>query len=424
MNNFWRISRGLCVLGLGVGLVGAVSNAPQWNSAVSRVQAVVADAPRHQVHFVNQNMADVSWTLAPAYADSGGTTAQYQIPEYTPMTENGNLDDYHCFLLDPKLTKDTFVTGVAVKPGNGRLVHHAILFGIGTEQVPEALERNKDGKGWTCFGGTELGRSGGVGGGAATTNPAEAADSRGGARVGSWVPGARKTNLPEGTGIPLKKGSMLVLQVHYNLANGLGKDRTSFELTYAPEGANLKAIRSQGLAAPVELACPDALQGSSACRRENTLRKNSELTGQLARAIPSLLLRACNQELDFDRKVGDASNIRTSCERKASSDATLYSVAGHMHLLGKQIKIELMNASGSKTLLNIPRWDFHWQGTYWFKDPIQIKKGDTLRLTCVFDNSEKNRPMVGQTPLEMRYITWGEGTTDEMCLGSVNAVFQ
>jgi hypothetical protein len=428
MNYFWRRARGLCVLGLGIGAVGVISNPPQWNLAVSRVQAVVQETPRHQGHFINQNMADVPWTLAPAYADSGGKTVKYQLSEYAPSNEKGGLDDYHCFLIDPKLNADTFVTGVKVNPGNGRLVHHAILFRVEPEVAPEAVARNKDGKGWTCFGGTDLGMggmagnvSGGMAGNAA--GAAENPGARGGAWVGAWVPGASKNNMPEGTGVPLKKGSMLVMQVHYNLSNGLGKDSSSFELTYAPDGAKLKSIRNQNLAAPVELPCPEALQSTPACSRDTTLKKNAAEIGALASFFPAALLRLCNQTLDTTQKVGDASSIRTSCDRKLNTDATLYSVSGHMHLLGKQIKIELVNSSGSTTLLNIPRWDFHWQGNYWFKDPVQVKKGDVLRVSCVFDSSQ-NRPLVGQNPLEMRYITWGEGTSDEMCLGMINLVAQ
>jgi Copper type II ascorbate-dependent monooxygenase, C-terminal domain len=419
MKNFWRISRGLCVLGVGLGVLGAISNAPQWGMAVSRVQAVVLDAPRHQGHFVNQNIGDVPWTLAPAYAQSGGKTVGYQLAEYAPNNEKGGLDDYHCFLIDPKIAADTFVTGVKVNPDNGRLVHHAILFRVEPEVVPEALERNKGGKGWTCFGGTGLG----MGGGGLAAN-LENPGVRSGAWVGAWVPGLGKSNMPEGVGVPIKKGSMLVMQMHYNLANGLGSDRSSFELTYAPEGAKLQSIRNQNLIAPVELPCPEALQNTPACKRDNTLQKNAEEVGAMGRLLPPVLLALCNQRLDTTQKVGDASSIRTSCDRKLGSDATLYSVAGHMHLLGKQIKVELVNSSGSTTLLNIPKWDFHWQGNYWFKDPVKAKKGDTLRVSCVFDNSSQNRPYVGSNPLEMRYITWGEGTADEMCLGVVNLVAQ
>ena len=37
-------------------------------------------------------------------------------------------DDYRCFLLDPQLTKDVYLTGTFVKPGNADVVHHVILF--------------------------------------------------------------------------------------------------------------------------------------------------------------------------------------------------------------------------------------------------------------------------------------------------------
>lgn len=417
---FIRIARAFAVLGLGLTVASGVFQSSSWLGAVSRVQslAVIEHDQRHQGQFVNQNIGDVPWTLAPAYAQSAGNTVRFELStkEYTPSNEKGGLDDYHCFLVDPKLETDTFVTGVKVTPGNGKMVHHAILFRVEPSTVPEAIERNKNGAGWTCFGGTGLGTRGGADRTAALENPG----ANSGAWVGAWVPGTSGSNMPAGIGVPIKKGSMLVMQVHYNLANGTGTDRSSFELTYAPEGSKLQAIRNQNLVAPVELPCPESIQ-SNLCRREVTLRKNAEDVGISGRLIPPALLALCNRNLeDYQKPVGDGSNISTNCERKIRADGTLYSVAGHMHLLGKQIKIEHVSSSGTKTLLNIPRWDFHWQGNYWFKDPVSVKAGDTLRVTCVYDNSVANRPYVGNTPLEMRYITWGEGTSDEMCLGVVN----
>ena len=47
---------------------------------------------------------------------------------YTPSAPSSGKDDYHCFLLDPHLSTDTFVTGSDVLPGNADVVHHAILF--------------------------------------------------------------------------------------------------------------------------------------------------------------------------------------------------------------------------------------------------------------------------------------------------------
>jgi hypothetical protein len=93
-------------------------------------------------------------------------------------------------------------------------------------------------------------------------------------------------------------------------------------------------------------------------------------------------------------------------------------VAGHMHMRGQSIKLELNpETNAAKTLLHIPKWDFHWQGNYWFQTPVQVKKGDVLRITCTFDNSNTNQPVISDKTLEPRYVVWGEGTTDEMCLG-------
>ena len=40
--------------------------------------------------------------------------------------------------------------------------------------------------------------------------------------------------------------------------------------------------------------------------------------------------------------------------------------------------------------------------------------GDTLRVTCTFDANRRAKTRPAQKP---RYTLWGEGTTDEMCLG-------
>jgi hypothetical protein len=74
-----------------------------------------------------------------------------------------------------------------------------------------------------------------------------------------------------------------------------------------------------------------------------------------------------------------------------------------------------------KILLDIPRWDFHWQGEYWFAEPIALRQGDRVRISCVYDNAEAIPGPDGR-PLEPRYLTWGEGTTDEMCLGGISWV--
>jgi ribosomal protein L11 methylase PrmA len=71
-------------------------------------------------------------------------------------------------------------------------------------------------------------------------------------------------------------------------------------------------------------------------------------------------------------------------------------------------------------LLDIPAWSFHWQGAYQYVTPIQIDNTDTLTIRCEHDNSNENRLALGLTPGVA--VTFGEGSTDEMCLGSIQMV--
>ena len=67
-------------------------------------------------------------------------------------------------------------------------------------------------------------------------------------------------------------------------------------------------------------------------------------------------------------------------------------------------------------LLDIPRWDFHWQNAYTLTKPVRAEPGDVVRVTCRHDVRKRVRGEHG-IPKAPRYVLWGEGTTDEMCLG-------
>jgi signal peptidase I len=90
-----------------------------------------------------------------------------------------------------------------------------------------------------------------------------------------------------------------------------------------------------------------------------------------------------------------------------------------MHLLGQSIELQLNpGTSSARTLLDIPRWDFHWQNAYTLAKPVVAKPGDVVRVTCRYDVSKRaKRPHGSVIPRTPRYVLWGEGTTDEMCLG-------
>lgn len=410
----WRWTRGLLVIGCGIAGVTFLARASQ---TLFLPTAQLGSETQMQGHFMGErpdNLADVPWTLAPTHAASGEETIEMTTSD-TPYKPDGSksLDVYRCFVLNPNFTRDVMVTGAEVIPGNRRIVHHAILYKIEPNQAADVLAKNKEtgGKGWDCFGGPGL----------SGNNPATA--TAGGNWLSVWVPGAGDGHFPDGIGSVMRKGSLIVMEVHYNLNNGLGEDRSGVRISIAPEGAKLTPIASQLRVAPVEIRCPDGIN-SPECTRENTLRENVARAGELAgRFLPNGLLQICGQTAaQYQIPVGDASRVVSTCDQKNPNDMTLYSIGGHMHLLAKSIKIELNpGTNNAKTLIHIPKWDFHWQGNYWFKTPVEVKRGDVIRTTCTFDNSVANQPVVASKPTVPKYVMWAEATTDEMCLGILMA---
>jgi hypothetical protein len=94
---------------------------------------------------------------------------------------------------------------------------------------------------------------------------------------------------------------------------------------------------------------------------------------------------------------------------------TLISVFPHMHLLGKSIKVWGF-APGSKDtipIIDIPEWDFHWQGDYMFQKPLVIEAGTQLWVEATYDNTANNPENPNRPPKNVRL---GEGTADEMLL--------
>ena len=103
----------------------------------------------------------------------------------------------------------------------------------------------------------------------------------------------------------------------------------------------------------------------------------------------------------------------------SANEITVYNAGLHMHQLGKSAKLELAREGGdTDCLLQIDDWDFNWQGDYTFQDPMKMGSGDQLNIDCAWDNSMLNQPMVDGTPLPPKNVNWGEGTSDEMCLGT------
>ncbi len=170
--------------------------------------------------------------------------------------------------------------------------------------------------------------------------------------------------------------------------------------------------------APVELPCPRGVH-SGLCSRDAAIRQEAWKYGYTASLIPLGLLYLCHKSLaDYPSAPASVSSLTTTCDRRVNRPLRIYGVAGHMHLRGVDIRLDLNPGTpGAETLLHIPRWNFHWQDAYYLAQPVEANVGDTIRVTCRFDNSAKRQPDVKGKRLKPRYVLWGKGTTDEMCLG-------
>ncbi len=56
-------------------------------------------------------------------------------------------------------------------------------------------------------------------------------------------------------------------------------------------------------------------------------------------------------------------------------------------------------------MVDVPRWDFHWQGAFWYETPIDIADEQAMHLRRTYDSRERDDT-----------VFWGEGTLDELCL--------
>jgi hypothetical protein len=323
--------------------------------------------------------------------------------QYTPSAPNGSgTDDYRCFLLDPELDKDVWLTGSHVLPGNPRVVHHVILFRVSPEQVAEAEAKDaaSDDPGWTCFGGTGL--------------QGEFQNVDDAAWLAAWAPGGDETKVRDGYGARLEAGSRIVMQVHYNLLKGAEPDVSSTQLRWMPASRHLTPLHTYLLPSPVELPCRPGHDDSPLCDRDAAVADVMERFGS-AGNTNGLLHLLCGTE---------AKPSRTStCTRYINRGMTVLGVAGHMHLLGRTITIETNPGTPeARTVLDIPVWDFDNQGIRPLEQAVHLDPFDQVKVTCTHQQWLRDRlpAFEGQ---EERYVIWAEGSTDEMCLGTLQVAF-
>lgn len=324
---------------------------------------------------------------------------------YRPQAEAGGTDDYRCILLDPKIAADSFLSGVVLQPGNPNLVHHAILYRVDPEQLGAAKAKDASDPrlGWSCFGGPGL-----------PGNGADLGGLNSAPWVAAWATSGGEQRFAAGTGQRTRAGTRVILQMHYNLLNGDGADNTTVKLRVAPRGARLQPLQTMLLPAPVELPCP-ANETGPLCDRDASVIDVMRRFGTSSGRVVAGLQLLCDGSFTAP-KAGPTQ----SCGRPVTKTMDLRATAGHMHLLGRSIRIDLQRQDGtSRRLLDVKVWDFDDQRATVLPETLTVRAGDRLRVTCTHDATLRQKlPALDKLP--PRYVVWGEGSSDEMCLGIVS----
>lgn len=303
----------------------------------------------------------------------------------TPYEVPGGADQLRCFVLDPKLAETTYVRGYTVVPGDEELVHHVIVY-VDPNGDSAALA-DADG-GYPCFGGV-----------GAVSDPTV---------LGAWAPGATPFELPEDVGIPLRAGSLLVMQVHYHPhGTASGADTTRLSLRIA-EKQPTSVLESY-------------LLGNAA--------------GSWGQGLG--LLPGPNDEAGIEFAIppgarGHVERMRFRLDLPLPS-ISIYGAGTHMHRAGTDMKIEVVHeADGDREcLLQTPRWDFDWQRLYTYEGSLgalpDLRSGDAVELRCTYDNSVQNPALMSQLaeqglsqPIP---IGLGESTLDEMCVAMLPVIY-
>jgi len=272
-----------------------------------------------------------------------------------PYVVQSTTDEYRCFVIPSGLTSDQFAKAIEVIPGNRAIVHHVLIF---YDTTGNCLQNDlaDPGPGYQCFGGSGCGEE---------------------RLVGIWVPGSQPQFYPQGMGIQLQANGWFVIQVHYAPGSQGQTDSTRVNVKFANPGFT----RPVFLTAPLEHIYtfdPPPFNGP--------------------------LVIPANQVKTF----------RNHYEVPITLSAL--AVGPHMHLLGQKIKafgVDPANPTDTMKFIDIPKWNFHWQGAYFFPKVRKVPAGTVLHGEATYDNTVNNEDNPNDPP---QTVTLGEQTTDEMFL--------
>jgi hypothetical protein len=188
-----------------------------------------------------------------------------------------------------------------------------------------------------------------------------------------WVPGNDRVTFPSGAAKRIRAGSDLILNIHYAPSAKADSDQSEVRLYFAQKPVK-HSVRTLSLT------------------ENNVTNQPFRLTA--------------NTQPTFFMNYGPLPDT-----------IQLLSVLPHMHRLGRSVKAFAITPDGDAiNLINITDWDYNWQLTYFFRQPLTLPKGSVILAEAHYDNTDQN-PLNPNRPA--RTVGYGWNSTDEM----MNLVF-
>jgi hypothetical protein len=183
--------------------------------------------------------------------------------------------------------------------------------------------------------------------------------------LAGYAPGAAPQVWKPGVARLIPAGSQLIFQMHYTANGKVEEDRTQIGLVFARTPPRERVL---------------------AMRAVNTW---------------------------FTIPAGEA-NHRVDAVVTVHDEMRLAAVRPHMHLRGKAFEVRaVFPAGGSRVVLRVPKYDFHWQPYYYLESPLVLPAGTRLECTAIFDNSANNP----RNPNAHQSVRWGDQSWEEMMIG-------
>ena len=186
----------------------------------------------------------------------------------------------------------------------------------------------------------------------------------------AYVPGQRATEFPLGFARRMPAGSKLVFQMHYTPNGKAQLDQTKIGLNFIDEAAVTHEV---------------------------------------------FTLAGIDQEFEIPPNVAEHTVVASV--PWLPKDGMLLAAMPHMHLRGKSFQVRTLKDGNESIVLNVPHYDFNWQHTYEWTEPLPLADVERLSFTATFDNSSGN-PF---NPNPNDYVMWGDQTWEEMAVAFFEA---